>query len=98
MKENNWEEEFDKLRPHTKNCHIWDFLDNPKRGVCTCGKFKIMELIKSLLERHTKEARLKTIEEIRGWAERTADNPGIVVKGRIMYLSNLLFFLKTLSE
>ena len=45
--EKTMEERFDEIRPHTIKCHIWDFINNPKKGTCTCGKFKILDFIHS---------------------------------------------------
>ena len=29
----DWVEEFDRLKPHTLKCHIWDSIENKKKGI-----------------------------------------------------------------
>lgn len=67
-----WEEEFDKVRPHRATCSIWSF-SLPEKG-CSCGKFKIMDFIRTQISLAEKRSAERVIEEVPDSIE-VGDNP-----------------------
>lgn len=49
--DSGWELGFSKLDKHGRNCPVFDFMESPKKGECTCGYFKKLAFIRDLLQK-----------------------------------------------